>query len=1146
MAWSNTVDERYAGGLLSYAADDFDASNLLNNTFVLAADDVGYGNLTDAYATGDIDTYSLGILSTGTYSIDVDHLTWDYTSVSNNFGSVSRFELLSSSGYVLQTSYSTFSDISFTVTSQDTYYVRIVGSSFSERQYSVSYTKTGELNGNNPAIFGSAYYNGALDVGETITGSVQYSDLDGNSDNIVLTTWYVNDVYQGISNEYVITSDDAGKNLYFKFAFYDDLNNLEISGMYSLGVINNPVGGSVTINGTTSEGQELTAITTGITDTDGLTNATFTYQWQRDNTDITGATSSTYTLTQDDVGAGVSVVVSYTDDLGTSESIESAATTVIEANNVASGTPSITGSFEDHSVLQVDTSSISDADGLGSFSYQWLRDGLNIEGAKTSTYELTQADVGKVINVEVSFTDQKGFKESITSTNQTSVKDYISMFKQVAIVIDDFSPWLVDLLDDISNLTIYDYAATTTTALNRANGVSGDYTDYGYVNVDTYGSYDLGSDETYDYNQTISAYNSSTHPDMPAHGDIVLDAMYGSLSNATDLEVIALDWDFTDNKDSQSLFNLSTFQNIISDAFDDFWEDDTAYFITGLNASFGGLDVTQFLPVVSEILASDAFIVQAAPNTSQHGVNWGEYFPNVINVGAYNIDGDGYALVGDPTQLSTIDLLANGYIEGDWGWSFGTSFAAPRVFASLINLFDEYVISGFNEDPSIYDPDNAQNLDSTQETQITDGVVDAITSEVLIDLSSQSSLYGPIRVLTDTLDTYGIEPITVAGATGLSNYPFLAAYANNPVTGQITLSGDLLEGQTLQLDVDQMVDLDGIGNLAYEWYRNDQLISGAIGSALVLSEADVGKTISARVTFDDGVGFAESLSVYAGKTVQGAYQEQVFIAPQIWNDLAFENATVIDSETTFLGNELQFRYSNGYRINFGFDQTASFGDMGNFIYAEIHDSNDVRLTRADGFIIEVGDSDSLTAAINSLIEMRATTTLTPEDDVYDFDIAGDDDLIYDQRVENGIQPSLYNILDGGAGSDTLISSHWSSSDFSISINSAGNYIAKFLPTGVSTELINIEKIHLSDMSLMTLSDAYVAYFKNIFLLNHNGDQLNLGSYTILDETGLATQNLSSLTPTNTRILSAELEETTDGAVDISDVISQLQIGRAHV
>ena len=63
--------------------------------------------------------------------------------------------------------------------------------------------------------------------------------------------------------------------------------------------------GAPTITGTAQVGETLTAVTTGITDADGLTSPTYTYQWIRvDGTeaDIAGENSSTYTLVDADGG----------------------------------------------------------------------------------------------------------------------------------------------------------------------------------------------------------------------------------------------------------------------------------------------------------------------------------------------------------------------------------------------------------------------------------------------------------------------------------------------------------------------------------------------------------------------------------------------------------------------------------------------------------------------------------------------------------------------------------------------------------------------------------------------------------------------------------------------------------------------------
>ena len=63
------------------------------------------------------------------------------------------------------------------------------------------------------------------------------------------------------------------------------------------GTPNTAAMGAPTITGTAQVGQTLTAVTTGITDADGLTSPTYTYQWIRvdgtDEEDISGENSST-------------------------------------------------------------------------------------------------------------------------------------------------------------------------------------------------------------------------------------------------------------------------------------------------------------------------------------------------------------------------------------------------------------------------------------------------------------------------------------------------------------------------------------------------------------------------------------------------------------------------------------------------------------------------------------------------------------------------------------------------------------------------------------------------------------------------------------------------------------------------------------
>ena len=100
--------------------------------------------------------------------------------------------------------------------------------------------------------------------------------------------------------------------------------------------VNDAATGPVTLTGDAAWGQALTALTARVEDVDGTPPGGFvyTYAWQRGTADdqgdttwtaIGGADSATYTLAQADVGNTVRVVVSFTDALGSNETLTSAA-----------------------------------------------------------------------------------------------------------------------------------------------------------------------------------------------------------------------------------------------------------------------------------------------------------------------------------------------------------------------------------------------------------------------------------------------------------------------------------------------------------------------------------------------------------------------------------------------------------------------------------------------------------------------------------------------------------------------------------------------------------------------------------------------------------------------------------------------------
>ncbi len=140
---------------------------------------------------------------------------------------------------------------------------------------------------------------------------------------------------------------------------------------------------------------------------------TLTYQWRRNGTAITGATSASYTtpvLALTDSGATFSVVVA--DAFGSSVTSSDATLTVVNALTITTQPASQT-------VVEGATATFTvAATGTGTLTYQWRRNGTAITGATLASYTTpvaTLADTGAVFSVVVG----DGIGGSVTSANAT-------------------------------------------------------------------------------------------------------------------------------------------------------------------------------------------------------------------------------------------------------------------------------------------------------------------------------------------------------------------------------------------------------------------------------------------------------------------------------------------------------------------------------------------------------------------------------------------------------------------------------------------------------------------------------------------------------------------------------------------------------
>ena len=122
---------------------------------------------------------------------------------------------------------------------------------------------------------------------------------------------------------------------------------------------NTPATGAPAITGTPRVGGTLTAVTSDISDQDGMDGAVFRYQWLAADADIPGATGSSYQVANKDEGLTIRLRVSFTDDGGNREALSSQATDLVVPRATPPAPRNLTAvvNGDGHIVLSWDASS---------------------------------------------------------------------------------------------------------------------------------------------------------------------------------------------------------------------------------------------------------------------------------------------------------------------------------------------------------------------------------------------------------------------------------------------------------------------------------------------------------------------------------------------------------------------------------------------------------------------------------------------------------------------------------------------------------------------------------------------------------------------------------------------------------------------
>lgn len=170
------------------------------------------------------------------------------------------------------------------------------------------------------------------------------------------------------------------------------------------------------VTGTTTVGQTLSCSTGTWT---SLSSISYTYQWKRDGSPITSATSSTYVLVTADYNTSIICTVVATNSAGPGSPANSNTVgPIAEAAPVNTVAPVVSGYIFYGNTLSCTTGTWTSIT-TPTYTYQWKRNGSNITSATSSTYVATEADQGQSITCNVTATNTTGGTSQVSNTLTT-------------------------------------------------------------------------------------------------------------------------------------------------------------------------------------------------------------------------------------------------------------------------------------------------------------------------------------------------------------------------------------------------------------------------------------------------------------------------------------------------------------------------------------------------------------------------------------------------------------------------------------------------------------------------------------------------------------------------------------------------------
>ena len=663
---------------------------------------------------------------------------------------------------------------------------------------------------------------------------------DANGGGFISYEWLRGDVTIAGANEssYELTNDDlsaaATGKLSARAIYRDDLGfETELSA--ALLAVGDSVGtGTVTIVGAPSfaDGEVYTADTSGVVDDNGIGD--FGYQWYANvNANVSlllGETGATYTVklshfvtdNVENTSLVLSVSVLHMDAAGYTQDYEAV---LPHVDNVLSGNVELSllgGIVSEGAMVTVLTAGVSDENGGGFISYEWLRDGATIAGASKSDYELTNDDLlsaatGK-LSARAIYRDDLGFETELSAA--------------LSAVGDSIGTGTVTIEGSVSFTEGAVYTAQTVN-FRDANGI-GSFSYQWYANV----------------NDNVSLLSGETGATYTVKlSDFVAD---GVINTVLGLSVLVLHTDaiglYTQDYDAILLHNDLPLSGALKVSLSGgvVAENATVIVLTAgvSDANGGGFVSTEY-----EWLRGNATITGA--NESRYELTSDDL--SAAAAGKLSARALYRDDLGFNTELSAV-LSAVGDSVGTGAVTINgaASFTDGAVYtAQTVDFRDANGIGDFSYQWYV-------NINNSVTVLV--GETGATYTMALSDFVIGDDAVNPSLVL-------GMSVVHTDGANNDQIYEAVLSHVDIPLTGSLTISlsgGVVAENATVTILTAGVADANGGGFISYEWLRGDITITGASASSYELTEADLTTAarggLSARALYRDDLGFNTALS----------------------------------------------------------------------------------------------------------------------------------------------------------------------------------------------------------------------------------------------------------------------------------------------